>query len=153
MYDFGTLLDDDRYSGIFLSFTSNDYARLALEQLRWPGGAVCCPVCGSDRPIYRQNRKGVAGYYRCPAPHTDKSPKGIGRPLVFTVRTGTIMERSHVPLSKWAYCLAIGAFAKANHPKRTLALSASKLALQIDVNPKTAASILRSLVSVRPVPS
>ena len=44
--------------------------------------------------MYSEARKGVTGYYRC----SDCSQ-------VFTVRTGTIIERSHVPLHKWLYAI------------------------------------------------
>lgn len=75
-------------------------ARKYMEKQRWPDG-VHCPLCGSvDRiiPMTMRNKpsekhpegKEVKGYYHC----GDCRKK-------FTVRTGTIYERSHIPLHKW----------------------------------------------------
>ncbi len=50
-----------------------------------------CPHCNkSDRVQVRK----VVGYFRCLACKED-----------FTVRTGTIFERSHIPLDKWLYAM------------------------------------------------
>ena len=71
-------------------FPNAEAARSHLEARRWPQGAVC-PACGYTERI--QTRK-LAGYFRCLNCKTD-----------FTVRTGTILERSHVPLDKWIYAI------------------------------------------------
>src|SRR3546814_8900398 len=65
-------------------------ARLLMERFRWPDGKPCCPVCGSKRPIYRQVRRGVEGYYRCQTPL--RWGKYHSKPIVFSIRTGTIMR-------------------------------------------------------------
>jgi len=69
-------------------FPDAESARLYLESRRWPNG-VCCPICESDR-IGQHS----PGYYRCDACKE-----------AFTVRTGTIFGRSHVPLHKWVYAM------------------------------------------------
>lgn len=74
---------------LFERFPDNESARLYLEGRLWPNGAIC-PECKSGERI--TTRKG--GYYRCNACDFD-----------FTVRTGTIFERSHVPLHKWVYAM------------------------------------------------
>lgn len=74
---------------LFSRFPDQESARVYLEQRRWPDG-VTCPVCSSKDRI--TVRKG--GYYRCNACDED-----------FTVRTGTIFERSHIPLHKWVYAM------------------------------------------------
>jgi transposase-like protein len=74
---------------LFERFPDNESARLYLEGRLWPNGAIC-PECKSGERI--TTRKG--GYYRCNACDLD-----------FTVRTGTIFERSHVPLHKWVYAM------------------------------------------------
>ena len=75
-------------------FPDKEQARTYLEKQRW-GGNVVCPHCGSGDKI--TTRKGNRlGYYRC---------RGSGEE--FTVRTGTIFERSHVPLNKWLYAIYI----------------------------------------------
>jgi len=70
-------------------FPDQDSARAYLEARRWPEGAVC-PRCEGKERI--GTRKG--GYYRCNACKVD-----------FTVRTGTLIERSHIPLHKWIYAM------------------------------------------------
>jgi transposase-like protein len=67
-------------------FPNAEAARLYLEARRWPKGTIC-PVCGCVERI--QKRK-LTGYFRC-----------LNCKIDFTVRTGTIFERSHVPLDKW----------------------------------------------------
>src|SRR5438309_7736437 len=60
-----------------------------IEASRWPDGEPVCPHCGATR-VRRMGGKTQAGmflYNEC----RDK----------FTVRTGTVMERSHIPLHKW----------------------------------------------------
>ncbi len=66
-------------------------ARLYLEGRLWPNGATC-PTCKKGDRI--TTRKG--GYYRCNACNLD-----------FTVRTGTVLDRSHVPLHKWLAAMAL----------------------------------------------
>jgi len=72
------------------AFTNEDKAREALEAMRWPNGPVC-PHCGSLDGIAKAQGKAVrSGLYYCAACNDQ-----------FTVTVGTIMERSHVPLTKW----------------------------------------------------
>jgi len=70
-------------------FPNAEAARLYIEARRWPNGAIC-PHCQKGERITK--RKG--GYYRCNACDKD-----------FTIRTGTIFERSHIPLHKWIYAM------------------------------------------------
>ncbi len=74
---------------IFEMFPDAETARLYLESRLWPNGPIC-PVCNSGERI--GTRK--SGFYRCNACPED-----------FTVRTGTIFERSHIPLHKWVYAM------------------------------------------------
>ena len=76
---------------LFQMFPDAEAARVYMEGKRWPQGAVC-PACDEAQRI--TTRKG--GYYRCNACKTD-----------FTVRTGTIFERSHIPLNAWIVALGI----------------------------------------------
>ena len=73
----------------FEKFPDAESGRLYLEAQRWPTGAIC-PTCQEAKRI--TTRKG--GYYRCNACKVD-----------FTVRTGTIFERSHVQLHIWLYAM------------------------------------------------
>jgi transposase-like protein len=69
-------------------FTNEDAAIAHLEQSRWADGASC-PHCGSVS-VTRMAGKTQAGYFQC----NDCRDK-------FTCRTGTVMERSHIPVHKW----------------------------------------------------
>jgi len=70
-------------------FPDQESARTYLEGRLWPNGPRC-PACGlGDRITARKD-----GFYRCNQCKED-----------FTVRTGTIFERSHVPLHKWIYAM------------------------------------------------
>lgn len=72
---------------LFKMFPDEETARLYLEGRRWPNGPICPSCNSSERITVRKN-----GYYRCNACRED-----------FTIRTGTIFERSHIPLHKWVY--------------------------------------------------
>lgn len=74
---------------LFQMFPDQETARSYLEKRRWPEGPKCS-CCGlGDRITVRKG-----DYYRCNQCKED-----------FTVRTGTIFERSHVPLHKWIYAM------------------------------------------------
>lgn len=69
-------------------FTDEQAAIAHLEASRWPDG-INCPHCGSLN-VHRMAGKTQAGYFIC----NDCRDK-------FTCRTGTVMERSHIPVHKW----------------------------------------------------
>jgi transposase-like protein len=69
-------------------FTDEAKATEHMETDRWPDGANC-PHCGSLK-VHKMAGKTQAGMFLC----NDCREK-------FTVRTGTIFERSHIPLHKW----------------------------------------------------
>lgn len=97
-------------------------ARLYLEGRLWPNGVVC-PVCGKGERI--TTRKG--GFYRCNGCRED-----------FTVRTGTIFERSHIPLNKWIYAMYLLVTARKG-------ISSLQLAKEIGVTQKSAWFMLHRL--------
>lgn len=70
-------------------FTNEEAAVAHLEASRWPKGEVNCPHCGSVN-VMRMAGKTQAGYFLC----RDCRDK-------FTARTGSVMERSHIPVHKW----------------------------------------------------
>lgn len=107
---------------LFALFPDNESARLYLEGRLWPNG-VTCPVCASGENI--TTRKG--GFYRCNACSED-----------FTVRTGTVMERSHVPLHKWLYAMYLLVTARKG-------ISSMQLSKEIGVTQKTAWFLLHRL--------
>jgi transposase-like protein len=81
-------------------FHDEDAARAHIEASRWPNGAVTCPHCGSLN-VRRMRGKTQAGMFLC----NDCRDK-------FTCRTGTVMERSHVPLHKWLLAIHLMASSK-----------------------------------------
>ena len=71
-------------------FHDDDAARAHLEKLRWPNGPTC-PHCGAVDGVTRlQGKSHRAGLHQCNQCREH-----------FTVTVGTVMERSHIPLSKW----------------------------------------------------
>jgi transposase-like protein len=107
---------------LFEMIPDQETARRCLEERLWPNGPRC-PVCGLGDRI--TTRKG--GYYRCNQCKED-----------FTVRTGTIFERSHVPLHKWIYAMYLVVTARKG-------ISSMQLAKEIGVTQKTAWFILGRL--------
>jgi len=72
------------------AFSDEDKAREFLEASRWPDGAVC-PHCSQLETVKPLGGKSMGpGWYFC----SDCREK-------FTVRVGTLFERSHIPLHKW----------------------------------------------------
>jgi transposase-like protein len=80
-------------------FHDEDAARRAIEAMLWPNGPVC-PKCGEAERRYATKRP---GRYRCANPACRKD---------FTVTTGTVMERSHIPLTKWLMAIYLMASSK-----------------------------------------
>jgi transposase-like protein len=70
-------------------FRNDDAARAWFESMLWPEGPVCAH-CGVVNHAYPTKRRGV---YRCAEKECRKD---------FTVTMGTVMERSHIALHKWA---------------------------------------------------
>ncbi len=81
-------------------FHDEDKAREWLEAARWPNGPTC-PHCGSVRVGRMGGTSGRPGLFHCP------DCRGQ-----FTVRTGQVMERSHVPLAKWVLAYHLMASSK-----------------------------------------
>lgn len=107
---------------LFQMFPDAESARLYLESRLWPDGAVC-PACKASERI--TTRKG--GFYRCNACQID-----------FTIRTGTIFERSHVPLHKWLYAMYLLVTARKG-------ISSMQLAKEIGITQKSAWFVLHRL--------
>jgi transposase-like protein len=72
------------------AFTDEDEARKVIEASRWPNG-VTCPLCGVIDKVSKLGGQSMGpGWYHCNACRSK-----------FTVKTGTLYERSHIPLHKW----------------------------------------------------
>jgi transposase-like protein len=107
---------------LFEKFHDQETARVYLEGRLWPQGPRC-PVCGLGERV--TERKG--GFYRCNQCKED-----------FTVRTGTIFERSHVPLHKWVYAMYLLVTARKG-------ISSLQLAKEIGITQKSAWFVLHRL--------
>lgn len=107
---------------LFELYPDAETARKYLEGRLWKSG-VKCPKCKSgDRITTRKD-----GFYRCNACKLD-----------FTVRTGTIFERSHVPLHKWVYAMYLLVTARKG-------ISSMQLAKEIGITQKSAWFVLSRL--------
>ena len=81
-------------------FHDEDAAREWFEASRWPAG-VSCVHCGSLRVARMGGKSARPGLFHCP------DCRGQ-----FTVRTGHVMESSHVSLAKWALAFHLMAASK-----------------------------------------
>jgi transposase-like protein len=103
-------------------FHDEEKARQFLEGERWPDG-VSCPFCGGHDDVRALDKAGAMGpgWYYCNVCDQKK----------FTVRTDSIMERSHVPLAKWAMAFRLFAASKKG-------MSSKQLQRMLGVSYKTA---------------
>ena len=92
---------------------------------RWPDG-VRCPFCDSDAISSRKGKRQTAQYH-C---------KGCEKN--FTVKTGTIMHDSRLPLSKWAIAFYL-------HATNLKGVSGMKLHRDLDITQKTAWHLLHRI--------
>lgn len=106
---------------VFEMFPDAETARLYLESRLWPNGPVC-PVCNSGERVAVLER---VGYYRCNA------CRESGTDEVFTVRSGTIFERSKIPLNKWLYAMYLMLTARKS-------VSSLQMAKEIGITQKSA---------------
>ena len=93
-----------------------------VERLRWPDGVIC-PHCDSNRT----GRIKQSQYHQC----KDCRKK-------FTVRTGTIFERSHIPLDKWLYAMYLLQTARKG-------ISSIQLSKELGINQSSAWFLLHRL--------
>jgi transposase-like protein len=59
-----------------------------MVRMRWPSGDVKCPICGSGEVVWMSHRQ----LFQCKARHPKRQ---------FSVKVGTVMENSPIPLGKW----------------------------------------------------
>ena len=101
-------------------FHDDDAARAHFESVLWPNGPVC-PHCQATEGLTR-----LAGKSHRPGLFQCNSCRGH-----FTVMNGSIMERSHVPLRKWALAFHLMASSKKG-------MSAHQLHRMLEINYRTA---------------
>lgn len=73
-------------------FADPDYCLRYLALLRWPGGHVVCPLCGSGNLTWLARRR----MWECRSGHPQAQ---------FSVRSGTFLEDSHIGLGQWLMAL------------------------------------------------
>ena len=69
-------------------FADPDNCLKFMVKLRWPDGKVTCPTCGREDAVFLQNQR----KWQCKNVHDHRQ---------FSVKVGTIMEDSALPLDKW----------------------------------------------------
>ena len=107
---------------LFALIPDAETARKYLAARLWPEGPRC-PRCGLGERITARKD----GYYRCNQCKED-----------FTVRTGAIFERSHVPLHKWVYAMYLLVTARKG-------ISSMQLAKETGITQKSAWFVLQRL--------
>lgn len=103
---------------IFSKFPDQEACVEYLERVRW-GGEPFCPLCGATK-VARKSENDRIGRWNC---HGCKAS--------FNVLSGTIFEKTRLPLQKWF--LAIGLIVNAKK-----SVSSCQLARDLDLNQKSA---------------
>jgi len=93
-----------------------------METARWPGG-ICCIHCGHDG-VYKIRDGKV---YTCKACRKQS-----------TIRTGTVMEGSHIPVRKWLYAMYLMSVSRKG-------ISSIQLSKEIGITQKSAWFLLGRL--------
>ncbi len=110
-------------------FPTEEAAREWFEARIWPEGRTC-PYCGSVRTIECRKEASHPLPYRC---HDCQQ--------YFSVKTGTLMERSPLPLRKWVLAIYL-------HMTSLKGVSSMKLHRDIGVTQKTAWFMLQRIREV-----
>jgi transposase-like protein len=96
-----------------------------VEARVWPHGPIC-PHCGGASSISKMKGKSTRiGTYKC---YQCRNP--------FTVKIGTVLEGSHLPLNLWLQAI---------HLLRRSKVGSDQLVRTLGISPKTAKYILRRL--------
>ena len=106
-------------------FSDPDVCLAAAIQLRWGGGPVTCPTCGATDVRFISTRR----IWRCSQQHERRQ---------FSVKVGTVMEDSPIPLDKWMVAIWLLANAKNG-------ISSYELHRAIGVTQKTAWFLLHRI--------
>ena len=106
---------------IFQRFPDQEACIQHLERVRW-GDDPHCPKCGAETVACKADGERV-GRWNCHACHAS-----------FNVLSGTIFEKTKVPLQKWF--MAIGLMVNARK-----SVSSHQMARDLDMNHKTAWSV------------
>jgi len=108
----------------FKRFPNERSAVEAIEARRWKDGVVC-PHCQGEKTTSLSG----SFYHQCNRKECRKQ---------FTVRTGTIFERSHIPLHKWLYAMYL-------HQTARKGISSMQLSKELGITQKSAWFLLMRL--------
>src|ERR1019366_6051673 len=125
--------------GIYKTFGSTEACLAYLEAARWPEG-VRCLLCGTDKVSkfvtnetereITDDQGSVGKTHRVPARHLYQCNEGTCR-FQFSATSGTIFDKSHLPLPVWFQAVALIINAKKS-------LSAKQMERDLGVNYRTA---------------
>ncbi|MYB77485.1 MAG: IS1595 family transposase [Chloroflexi bacterium] len=104
-------------------FPDEESARTWFEDRIWPDGRVC-PRCGSDKTVESKHPK--MPYWCSEGRH------------YFSVKTGTVMEASKLPLRKWVYAIYL-------HLTSLKGVSSHKLSRDIGIGQESAWFMLQRI--------
>ncbi len=110
---------------MFKHFSEEPAARKWFESIVWPSGERFCPRCGGNNTKEVPNEKPMP--YHC----------GDCRKY-FSVKTGTVMEKSNLKLHKWAMAI----YLIASHPK---GISSLQMHRALGVTQKTAWMMMQKI--------
>jgi len=113
-------------------FRNESAARERLASLRWPDYiSKFCPLCGAWRSFEPLGGESMGeGWYHC-AECRNK----------FTVRAGTIMQHSQIPLSKWLYAIELSEWFE---------LKPASIKKLLDITDNSARRMVRLINAYRP---
>ena len=120
--------EDTNLYTIFERFSNEESARQWFEDILWPSGNRFCPRCGGDNTADVPNEKPMP--YHC----------GDCRKY-FSVKTGTILQSTKVPLRKWAMAI----YLLTSHPKGVSSLQISR---NLGITQKTAWMMMQKIREV-----
>lgn len=117
--------DDLNLISLAQEYQDEDKARALFEAWRWPNGKPICPHCKFDESYKLTSKPGTKnkirkGVYCCAACRK-----------TFTATVGTVMEASHISISKWMMAIFILCSSKKS-------ISANQLHRMLKVTYKTA---------------
>ena len=111
---------------LFEMFPDEDSAKRWFEEICWPNGSRHCPNCGSVNTYECSHAKMP---YKCRERECGK---------YFSVKTGTVMAQSKVPLRKWVFAIYLDTTSLKG-------ISSMKLHRDIEVTQKTAWFMLQRI--------
>jgi transposase-like protein len=124
-------------------FADEDKAREHLESKRWPDGKPFCPHCGSVEAYRLTGRPGSKN----PVPKGTCKCKACRKK--FTVRVGTVLEDSKLPIRYWLYAFHLMTSSKKG-------VSSHQLARELDITVTSAWFMtmrIRESMKQEPMPS